>query len=61
MNQMLKKGWEASLGIGQGFGDGEEPQLGDPVRSVGATQLILLWADFLFFFFLNRTLPPLIS
>ena len=49
MNQMLKKGWEASLGIGQGFGDGEEPQLGDPVRSVGAAQLILLWADFLFF------------
>ena len=45
---MLKKGWEASLGIGQGFGDGEEPQLGDPVRSVGAAQLILLWANFLF-------------
>lgn len=50
MNQRLEKGWEASSEIGQGFGDGEEPQLGDPVRYVDATQLILLWADFLFFF-----------
>lgn len=60
MNQRLEKGWEASSEIGQGFGDGEEPQLGDPIRYVDATQLILLWADFLFFF-LNRTLPLLIS
>ena len=59
MNQRLEKGWETSSEIGQGFGDGEEPQLGDPVRYVDATQLILLWADFLFF--LNRTLPLLIS